>query len=231
MVKKLIIFMLVLAMCVSICACGETPEADNDPKETTAETTDPPTDPSDTTDPTDSANPGNPSDPDDPTNPGSSANPTSFQNPEEAAISFLTAFHRNDAETLMKQTSAFENDAILQYFDIEVPAGADKNALLLNAWKSLVWGEYAPDRQIDVTTTVYAEDDAKEIITEVKNQFLTGGFATEADLAKIEEIAVVNCVGVPSSAHAATLTAEVICIKIGGYWYTSYIGTSIRPSA
>lgn len=223
MVKRTIIFILVLALCISFCACGETPEAGNDPKETSSETTDP-TNPANPGDPTD------PSDPDDPTNPGSSANPTGFRNPEEAASSFLIAFHRNDAETLMKQTPAFENDAILRYLEIDVPAGADKDALLLNAWKSMMLGQYAPDRQMDVTTTVHAEDDAEEIIAEVKNHFLTGGFATEDDLAEIEEIVVVDCKGVPSSAYSATLTAEVICMKIGGCWYTSYIGTSIRPS-
>ena len=215
MAKKLIIFMLALALCLSICACGETPETDNDDKETTSTETDPPTDPSD---------------PDDPTNPGSSANPTGFRDPEEAARSFLTAWHRNDAETLMKQTPSFENDAILRHLKIDVPAGADKEALLLNAWKSIVLGQYAPDRQIDVTTTVYAEGDAEETIAKVKKQFRTEGFATEEDLAAIEEIVLVACEGVPPSAHSALLSAEVLCLKIGGHWYTSYVGTSIQTA-
>ena len=207
MVKRLIIFMLVLTLCISTCACGETEEAENDPKETISAT-----------------KPGSSADP---TGPNSSEKPTGFQAPEEAARSFLTAWHRNDAETLMKQTPSFENDAILRHLKIDVPAGADKEALLLNAWKSMVLGQYAPDRQIDVTATVCAEGDAEETIAKVKKLFLTEGFATEEDLAAIEEIVLVACEGVPASAYSPLLSAEVLCLKIGGHWYTSYIGTSI----
>ena len=214
MVKRLIIFMLVLTLCISTCACGETEEAENDPKETASEKNDPSTDPSD---------------PDDPTNPGSSETPTGFQVPEEAARSFLTAWHRNDAETLMKQTPTFENDAILRHLKIDVPAGTDKEALLLNAWKSVVLGQYAPDRQIDVTTTVCAEGDTEEAVAKAKNQFLAEGFATEEDLAEIEEIVLVACAG--ASAGKVMLSAKVFCMKIDGHWYTSYVGTSIWTGA
>lgn len=229
MVKKLIALMLVLVLCLSVCACGETEDAKNDSKETTAETTAPTTNPTDPTAPSDPADPNAPANPNDSANPGNSEIPTDFATPEEAASSFLTAFHRNDAETLMKQTTSFENDGILRYFEIDVSAGADKNALLLTAWESLVWGEYAPDRQITVTTTVNTGEDAEETIAAAESYFLSEGFATEADLAKVAQMVVVTCVGVPESAHASTLTAEVFCMKIGDCWYTSYLGTSIRP--
>ena len=82
---------------------------------------------------------------------------------------------------------------------------------------------------IDVTTTVCAEGDTEEAVAKAKNQFLAEGFATEEDLAEIEEIVLVACAG--ASAGKVMLSAKVFCMKIDGHWYTSYVGTSIWTGA
>lgn len=215
--KKMAIFLLILTLCVSICACIGAEKEKKDSKETTYGTAS-----GLATNPT---NPTNPADPGD----SSNTNAPNFQSAEEAARSFVVAFHRNDAEAMMRQTPDFENEAILRYLEIDVPAGADKEALLLNAWKALLPGESAPDRQIDVTTTVYTGDDAEEIIADVKNNFIAHGYATEEDLAGIEEVVLTSCEGVPSGDSYLIIAADVYCMKINGHWYTSYIGSSINP--
>lgn len=218
--KKMAIFLLILTLCVSICACEKAEKGKKDPKETTYGTAS-----GLTTNPTNSTSPA------DPANPGDSSNTNApnFQSAEEAARSFVVAFHRNDAEAMMRQTPDFENDAILRYLEIDVPAGADKEALLIGAWKSMLPGESAPDRQIDVTTTFYTGDDAEEIIADVKNNFIAHGYATEEDLAGIEEVVLASCEGVPAGDSYLIITADVYCMKIDGHWYTSYIGSSINP--
>ena len=81
--KKLIAFVLVIALCVSfMAACAEKPADPTDPNTTTAPSTPTtPSDPTNTTDPTDPVDPSDPTDPIDPIDPTDPTDPSTPANP------------------------------------------------------------------------------------------------------------------------------------------------------
>ena len=118
--KKLIAFALVLALCVSfMAACADKPADPTDPTKATTPSnptnpstpsdpstpstpTDPadPTDPTDPADPTDPTNPADPTDPSNPTNPTEPSNPTNPTEPEIVITKIADILKMNIAENV-----------------------------------------------------------------------------------------------------------------------------------
>lgn len=216
MTKKIICIALALVLCFGLFACsGETAEetkapttAATNPAETTA-----PTQPEETTAPAT-----------EPTTPTVPAEPT--RTPEEVACSFVSAILKQDAEALASCMADFEQDILLAMAEIDVPEGSDKNALLIAVLETLLTIQGTEPAEVDVEGALHDPPHVARELEEMKKQYVTDELATEETIATIQEMACILCYNTSDS--PVEVDETVICIKVGGEWYVSYVLTMME---